>query len=135
MIPTITANSFSQRNAAGEMITDSPSAELSLGGYYEIGNNNLEFTLNPDFSQVEADESQVDVNSTTALRFQERRIFFNEGRDFLGSDLSTIYTRAINDPTYALKFFNRGEKHSYYFLDAEDDQTVLIILLVPGDVL
>ena len=130
LIPTITANSFSQRNAAGEMITDSPSAELSLGGYYEIGNNNLEFTLNPDFSQVEADESQVDVNSTTALRFQERRIFFNEGRDFLGSDLSTIYTRAINDPTYALKFFNRGEKHSYYFLDAEDDQTVLI---VPGN--
>ena len=53
--------------------------------------------------QVEADQSKIDINSTTALRFDERRIFFNEGKDFLSSDLSTVYTRSINDPKYAFK--------------------------------
>ena len=60
---------------------------------------------------------------------QEKRIFFNEGKDFLSSDLATVYTRSINDPEYAIKLYNRGEKHSYYFLDAEDATTPII---VPG---
>ena len=63
------------------------------------------------------------------MRLQERRIFFNEGKDFLSSDLATVYTRSINDPEYAIKLYNRGEKHSYYFLDAEDATTPII---VPG---
>ena len=79
LIPSITANSSSERNELGEMKRNSPEYEISLGGEYEIKGNNLEFTINPDFSQIEADESKIDVNSTTALRFEERRIFFNEG--------------------------------------------------------
>ena len=109
------------------MKRNSPDSEISLGGIYELNGNNLEFTINPDFSQIEADESKIDVNSTTALRFEERRIFFNEGRDFLQSRLNAVYTRSINNPEYAIKLFNRGDKHSYYFLDAEDRNTPIII--------
>ena len=108
------------------------SSDFSFGGdaKISIGNGmNLDLTFNPDFSQVEADQSKIDVNSTTALRFDEKRIFFNEGKDFLSSDLATVYTRSINDPEYAIKLYNRGEKHSYYFLDAEDATTPII---VPG---
>jgi len=43
----------------------------------------LEFALNPDFSQVEADVSQINANTTFALFFPERRPFFNEGNDIL----------------------------------------------------
>ena len=86
--------------------------------------------MNPDFSQIEADETKIDINQTTALQFEERRIFFNEGKDYLSSRLDAVYTRAINDPEYAIKFFNRGEKHSYFFLDAKDRNTPLI---VPGE--
>ena len=60
---------------------------------------------------------------------QERRIFFNEGKDFLNSGLSSVYTRSINDPEYAFKIYNRGEDHSYFFLSAEDQNTPII---VPG---
>tara|TARA_B100002052_G_scaffold268362_1_gene266959 strand:- start:5128 stop:7269 length:2142 start_codon:yes stop_codon:yes gene_type:complete len=127
LIPSITANSSAERNDLGEMKRNSPESEISLGGIYELGGNNLEFTINPDFSQIEADESKIDVNSTTALRFEERRIFFNEGRDFLQSRLNSVYTRSINNPSYAVKIFNRGDKHSYYFLDAEDRDTPIII--------
>ena len=129
LIPSFTANSYAQINEFGEMKRNSPDSEFSLGGIYEIAGSNLEFTINPDFSQIEADESKIDVNSTTALRFEERRIFFNEGRDFLQSRLNTVYTRSINNPEYAIKLFNRGDKHSYYFLDAEDRNTPII---VPG---
>ena len=129
LIPSFTANSYAQINEFGEMKRNSPDSELSLGGIYEIAGSNLEFTINPDFSQIEADESKIDVNSTTALRFEERRIFFNEGREFLQSRLNTVYTRSINNPEYAIKLFNRGDRHSYYFLDAEDTNTPII---VPG---
>ena len=35
-------------------------------------NSTLEVTLNPDFSQVEADVTQIDVNSAVALEYPER---------------------------------------------------------------
>ena len=130
LIPSLTANSRSFRDDSGAMVTDKVDPEISLNGIYEVNDNTFEFTINPDFSQVEADESQIDVNSTTALRYPERRIFFNEGADFLRTDLSAVYTRSINSPDYALKVFNRGDTHSYYFLDAEDQSTPLI---VPGN--
>ena len=129
LIPSFTANSIRERNDQGNMNEEPIDSELTLGGVYELDGNNFEFSLNPDFSQVEADQSKIDVNSTTALRFEEKRIFFNEGKDFLSSDLATVYTRSINDPEYAIKLYNRGEKHSYYFLDAEDANTPII---VPG---
>jgi len=39
-------------------------------------------TLNPDFSQVEADTRQLDINQPFALYYRERRPFFQEGADF-----------------------------------------------------
>ena len=129
LIPSFTANSTREKNPDGKMNGGEEDSDFSLGGEYEFNGNSFEFTINPDFSQVEADQSKIDVNSTTALRFDEKRIFFNEGKDFLSSDLATVYTRSINDPEYAIKLYNRGEKHSYYFLDAEDATTPII---VPG---
>ena len=130
LIPSFTANSLSNRDSEGNLKSESINSEVSLGGDFEIFGSNFEFTLNPDFSQIEADETKIDINQTTALQFEERRIFFNEGKDYLSSRLDAVYTRAINDPEYAIKFFNRGEKHSYFFLDAKDRNTPLI---VPGE--
>ncbi|HEY1139327.1 MAG TPA: DUF5916 domain-containing protein, partial [Lysobacter sp.] len=45
-----------------------PSPNLTLNG-----------TLNPDFSQVETDEAQLDLNTSFALFFPEKRPFFLEG--------------------------------------------------------
>ena len=127
LIPSITANSAEQGAEDNVLKSGEINGDFGIGGEYEFGGNTFEFTYNPDFSQVEADESQIDINSTTALRLQERRIFFNEGKDFLSSGLSTVYTRAINDPEYALKIYNRGDTHSYFFLDAQDQNTPIII--------
>ena len=61
--------------------------------------------VNPDFSQVEADAGQIDVNLRYALFFPEKRPFFLEGRDsfnFPGADYSplqsVVHTRTIANP-------------------------------------
>jgi hypothetical protein len=57
-------------------------AEPSLGVKYSLSSNlTTDLAVNPDFSQIEADAAQVDVNTTFALFFPERRPFFQEGSD------------------------------------------------------
>ena len=86
-----------------------------------------EGTLNPDFSQVESDASQVDVNTTFALSFPERRPFFQEGGDIFGTNLSIVYTRNINDPLAAVKLVQRTGRSSLGYLGARDDHSPILL--------
>lgn len=58
----------------------------------------LNLTANPDFSQVEADAPQVEVNNRFALFFPEKRPFFLEGADFFSTPLQAVFTRTVADP-------------------------------------
>jgi hypothetical protein len=60
-------------------------------------------TLNPDFSQVEADSDQLDYNLRFPLFLAERRPFFLEGLDIFETPIPLLYTRAINDAAAGLK--------------------------------
>ncbi len=59
--------------------------------------------INPDFSQVEADAAQLDVNTDFALFYPEKRPFFLEGADFFETPGSAIYTRTVADPAWGVK--------------------------------
>ena len=48
-------------------------------------NLSLNAAINPDFSQVEADVAQLDVNERFALFFPEKRPFFLEGIDLFAT--------------------------------------------------
>src|SRR5690606_30205567 len=51
--------------------------ELSLNMRYDFTSTvAAEATINPDFSQIESDARQIDVNATFALFYPERRPFF-----------------------------------------------------------
>jgi hypothetical protein len=63
----------------------------------------LNATVNPDFSQVEADALQIDVNQRYPLFYDEKRPFFLEGADIFGTAFDLIYTRRISDPAYGAK--------------------------------
>ncbi len=74
---------------------------LSLGADVKYGltsNLTLTATINPDFGQVEADPSRVNL-SAFEVRFDERRPFFVEGVDVfnfgLGSGDALFYSRRI----------------------------------------
>jgi len=56
--------------------------DVSLTGKLGITSDlTLDGTINPDFSQVEADAGQVDFNLRYALYYDEKRPFFLEGND------------------------------------------------------
>jgi hypothetical protein len=67
----------------------------------------LSATVNPDFSQVEADALQIDVNQRYPLFYDEKRPFFLEGADIFGTAFDLIYTRRIADPAYGAKLTGR----------------------------
>ncbi|MCB9796579.1 MAG: carbohydrate binding family 9 domain-containing protein [Alphaproteobacteria bacterium] len=61
-------------------------------------------TVNPDFSQVETDALQIDVNNRFPLYFAERRPFFLEGQEwFEAYDTSLVYTRSMVSPRYGAR--------------------------------
>ena len=57
-------------------------------------------TLNPDFSQVEADVAQLNVNNNFSLFFPERREFFLEGQNVFNTSLNIVHTRSVADPNW-----------------------------------
>ena len=67
---------------------------------YGLGSNfTLDATVNPDFSQVDADPSEINLTTVETFR-SERRPFFLEGKDafaFPLDDDSVFYSRRIGD--------------------------------------
>ena len=91
----------------------------------------LNATLNPDFSQVEADSGQLDVNNTYSLFFPEKRPFFLDGADYFSSErFDLVHTRNIAEPDYGTKLTGKSGEHSYGLLVANDQQSTF---LIPGN--
>ena len=111
-----------------EFANDDLEGELSLNTKYEPTSNiGVEATLNPDFSQVEADADQIDVNTTFALFYPERRPFFQEGSDLFKTWIITFYTRTINNPRLAAKMTGRMNKTSFAYVLARDEDSPMVL--------
>jgi len=107
-----------------------PTASMSLGARYPFaGGWNAEVTYNPDFSQVESDAAQVDVNTTFALSFPERRPFFQTGSELFQTPLGVVYTRSINDPRFAGKLTGSLGSTSLAWMGAYDETSPVIVPL------
>jgi hypothetical protein len=111
LLPAITLNQRQYAEEGGLNITDRFS-DLSLTTKYGITSKLiLDATYNPDFSQVESDAGQVDVNLRYDLYFPEKRPFFLEGMENFNiggsSSFDTlramVYTRKIIDPLAGAK--------------------------------
>ena len=90
----------------------------------------LDATYNPDFSQVETDASQVDVNLRAAPFYPEKRPFFQEGQQWFGFSArpdgtflrEIVNTRNIVDPQLGLKLSGKlGSKNLLSTLYALDE--------------
>jgi len=91
----------------------------------------LNATINPDFSQVESDAGQLDVNSTYSLFFPEKRPFFLDGASYFDtSRFNFVHTRNIADPDVGIKLTGKSSEHSYGLMVANDSNTSF---LMPGN--
>lgn len=105
-----------------------PNGTVGMSGLFDLNNiTSLEYAINPDFSQVEADVSQITANNTFAIFFQERRPYFNEGNDIIETRLNTVYTRSINKPLLSTKLISQGENQRFYWLTAYDEASPYLI--------
>ncbi len=132
LLPSVTANKSSyiedEENSNSKFINDKVTGEPGISVRWSATPSLMfEATLNPDFSQIESDALQVDVNTTFALQFPERRPFFMEGSNMFRTRNRVVYTRSINDPIAAGKILGRWEQNSVAYLGAIDENTPLIL--------
>ncbi len=101
VLPTLTAGLSTVPTWAG-------SVDPGLG--FKVGLTSgltLDLALNPDFSQIEADPSEVTANLKYALYLQEKRPFFLEGSDYFHTPIEVFYSRSVVDPLFGAKLTGR----------------------------
>lgn len=87
----------------------------------------LNATVNPDFSQVEADVAQLAVNNRFALFFPEQRPFFLEGVDIFDTPVNAVFTRTVADPDWGLKLSGKEGKNGIGVFVAQDTVNNLLL--------
>jgi uncharacterized protein DUF5916 len=115
ILPTITATRQDVRQGT-DLVRDKQEGEASLTAKYGITSDLiLDGTLNPDFSQVESDAGQVDINLRYSLFYPEKRPFFLEGQDNfnIGANANLLdptiyYSRTIADPFLGTKLTGKA---------------------------
>jgi hypothetical protein len=122
VVPTVTANRTDVRaDLVGPLEKGDEDAEAGLTGRWGITDNvTLLGTVNPDFSQVEADAALLAVNERFALFFPEKRPFFLEGADVFATPLQAVFTRTVADPAFGVKVTGKEGSHAFGVFAAED---------------
>lgn len=123
VIPTLTGTRTDERDSfpKGDFAPVSKDVDAGLTVKWGITTNlTLNGAVNPDFSQVEADSRQLDINQPFALFYQEKRPFFLEGIDFFRTPFDAVYTRTLRDPVWGIKLTGKEGPNtlgSYYVKD------------------
>lgn len=81
----------------------------------------LDGTVNPDFSQVEADVDRIEVNERFALFFPEKRAFFLDGTEIFQTNQRLVHTRQIVDPIAGVKLTGKVGDFSLGYLGSVDE--------------
>ncbi|HUP48650.1 MAG TPA: DUF5916 domain-containing protein, partial [Thermoanaerobaculia bacterium] len=84
-------------------------------------------TINPDFSQVEADAAQLAENERFALFFEEKRPFFLEGIDFFATPINAVFTRTVADPAWGLKATSKQGRNAMGVFVTRDERNNILI--------
>ncbi len=108
-------------------ITGAPDVGLSVK-YGVTSQVTVDATVNPDFSQVESDAFQVQVNQRFPIFLSEKRPFFMEGLGLFalaGTDgdanmRRAVHTRRIVNPSWGAKVIGTAGRLSFGILESSD---------------
>ena len=124
ILPTVTAIQVgSLDRTSGEF----PRERVPEGGvnlkYGLTSNLTLDATYNPDFSQIESDRPQIEVNQRFPLFYPELRPFFLEGQEIFNmpGPVNFVHTRTIVDPRYGGKVTGKVGNTTLGVLYANDE--------------
>lgn len=129
ILPSVTSGSIWSRQSPQKWSSADTNNELGISLKYGITSSiTAEATLNPDFSQVESDTFQVQVNRRYPIFYTEKRPFFMESSNLFNvagtggeSNLRTaVHTRKIVDPQWGGKLTGEVGNTTFAFLGAGD---------------
>ena len=130
VIPSATFSSAQERVTPADWGETDNTGDLGVSVKWGLTDTiTLDATINPDFSQVESDAFQVEVNQRFPIFFSEKRPFFMEGAGIFNlggngqGDSSMIYavhTRKIVDPIFGAKVTGSVGRLTFGSLTAVD---------------
>jgi hypothetical protein len=129
VLPSATFARNQRRDTPEQWGSGANDTDLGISAKYGITSRiTVDATLNPDFSQVESDAFQVEVNQRFPVFFSEKRPFFMEGAGIFtlagqGNDnslQSAVHTRRIADPIFGAKLTGTAGRMTFATLTALD---------------
>ncbi len=133
VIPSATMSANQARGADSTWPAVRSRADFGASLKYGITSTiTLDATVNPDFSQVESDAFQIEVNQRFPTFFSEKRPFFMEGLGLFnlaatggdGTMRTAVHTRRIIDPLAGVKLTGTAGRQTFAFLSAADESPV-----------
>jgi hypothetical protein len=129
IIPSTTYARNQARDAPSRWAKADDEGDVGISAKYGLTSTvTLDATVNPDFSQVESDAFQVEVNQRFPIFFSEKRPFFMEGSGIFnlagqGNDnslQSAVHTRRIVNPSFGAKVTGSTGRLAFGTLTALD---------------
>ena len=130
LLPTFTTTRFGaldRRTGAFEDGDVTPEGGVNVK-YGVTSNLTADVTLNPDFSQIESDLPQIEVNQRFALFYPELRPFFLEGAEIfdIPAPVTAVHTRTIVDPDFGAKLTGKVGRTTLGAMYASDAAQVFV---------
>ncbi len=120
--PSLTARSEGAARDGGGWQYDTGWPEFGANLRWGVTPNlTVNGTVNPDFSQIEADAGQLQWDPREALYFAEKRPFFLDGLELFATPNQLVYTRRVVNPLAAVKLTGKVSATTVAVLSAADD--------------
>ena len=99
-------------------------ADAGVDIRYPSSTITADFTINPDFGQLEADPARINLGDIEE-RLSEKRPFFQEGMELFQMPLELFYTRrvGINDLMYGAKAVGKLGDFNFALVDCQSDDS------------
>lgn len=129
ILPSATYSAKTERRTPEQWGNAWTQSDFGLSLKYSVTSSmTAEATYNPDFSQVESDAFQVEVNQRYPIFFSEKRPFFMEAGGLFnvaatGGDnnmWTAVHTRKIVDPEWGGRITGALDRTSFGVLAAQD---------------
>lgn len=130
LLPSVTYGISQSRATPARWNQADGKADLGMSGKFGITSNiTVDGTINPDFSQVESDAFQVEMNQRFPVFYSEKRPFFMEGMGLFniagtggdGNMRTAVHTRGVINPFWGTKLTGTAGRTTFGLLNASDE--------------
>jgi len=119
-----------ERDIGGKFSQSADQRENSIGldaEYAYSTATSIALTINPDFTEVEADIARQSINNPFTVFLPEKRKFFQTTTEYYTSLIPVVYTRNIIDPSVGSSFIHDNGVDAVTAFVVEDRATNVIM--------